>query len=142
MDTRSPAQRTAIMKAVKTKDTGPELLVRQILHREGYRFRLHRKDLPGRPDIVLPKFRLAIFVNGCFWHAHDCPKGRAPKSKLDYWGPKREANVIRDARAREALQALGWHVLVIWECEVKSKEFELTLLPSLRNSIDFPSDTR
>ena len=142
MDTRSPAQRTAIMKAVKTKDTGPELLVRRILHREGYRFRLHRKDLPGRPDIVLPRFRLAIFVNGCFWHAHDCPKGRAPKSKLDYWGPKREANVIRDAKAREALQALGWRVLVIWECEVKSKEFELSLLASLRNSIDFPSDTR
>ena len=139
-DTRTPEQRRRIMQAVKTKDTGPEWIVRRWLHSRGYRYRLHPKDLPGRPDIVLPGRRLAIFVHGCFWHSHDCDKGRAPKSKLDYWGPKLEANRERDARKANELEAQGWSVLTVWQCETK-EEALLTakLLPVLdreQNAID------
>lgn len=83
----------------------------------GYRFRLHRKDLPGRPDIVLPRYRKAIFIHGCFWHAHGCPKGHPPKSRSDYWLPKLERGAIRDKTNIERLESLGWKVLVIWQCE-------------------------
>jgi DNA mismatch endonuclease, patch repair protein len=104
------------MQAVKGRDTGPELMVRSILHRLGYRFRLHRKDLPGTPDIVLPGRSAAIFVHGCFWHGHECRIGRLPKSKLDYWGPKIVANRARDRRKRRSLIAAGWRVLTVWQC--------------------------
>lgn len=110
------------MQAVKTKDTTPELIVRRLLHAEGYRFRLHRKDLPGTPDIVLPGRRKAIFVHGCFWHAHGCAKGRAPKSKLDYWAPKLAQNVERDARKVRELEAAGWRVLTVWGCETGDRD--------------------
>lgn len=119
MDTRSPEQRRRIMQAVKSKDTRPEMLVRRLLHSMGYRFRLHRKDLPGKPDIALPKHRKAIFVHGCFWHAHGCPKGQPPKSRLDYWQPKLDQNVERDRTKIEQLTAQGWRVLVVWQCETK-----------------------
>lgn len=105
------------MQSVKSKDTKPELVVRRLLHSLGYRFRLHRKDLPGRPDIVLPRHRKAIFVHGCFWHLHGCPKGQVPKSRLDYWLPKLEGNVTRDKTKIEQLESLGWKVHVIWQCE-------------------------
>lgn len=145
-DTRTPEQRRRIMQAVKTKDTGPEWIVRRWLHSRGYRYRLHSKHLPGRPDIVLPGRRLAIFVHGCFWHSHDCDKGRAPKSKLDYWGPKLEANRERDARKANELEAQGWSVLTVWQCETKEEALLTTkLLPALdreQNAIDSGRKTR
>lgn len=118
------------MQAVKTKNTGPEWIVRRFLHSRGYRYRLHPKALPGRPDIVMPGKKVAIFVHGCFWHSHTCDKGNAPKSRLEYWGPKLEANRVRDAKKAHELEALGWRVITIWQCETKS-EAELTakLLP-------------
>jgi len=119
-DTRSPDQRRRIMQSVGTKNTGPELKVRRALHALGFRFRLHRKDLPGSPDIVLPKWRTAIFVHGCFWHGHGCSKGRAPKSRLDYWLPKIEANRERDVTNENRLREQGWQVLTIWQCEIVS----------------------
>lgn len=122
MDTRSPEQRRRIMQSVGTKNTGPELTVRRLLHRLGYRFRLHPKHLPGRPDIALPGRRKAIFVHGCFWHGHGCQKGRAPKSKLEYWGPKLEANRERDARKEGELRALGWDVATVWQCQTEDAE--------------------
>ena len=122
MDTRTPEQRRRIMQSVRSKDTGPERVVRKSLHRAGYRFRLHRKDLPGKPDIVLPRYRKAIFVHGCFWHAHGCQKGQPPKSRQDYWLPKLQENVKRDRTKIEQLEALGWSVLVVWQCEIKDHE--------------------
>lgn len=119
VDTRSPSQRSAIMKSVGTRNTGPEIAVRKILHSLGYRFRLHRKDLPARPDIVLPRHEKVILVHGCFWHGHQCSKGNLPKSRLSYWGPKITANKKRDARNLRKLRALGWRPLVVWQCETK-----------------------
>jgi DNA mismatch endonuclease, patch repair protein len=122
MDTLSPAERSRRMGLVRQKDTAPELIVRRLLHRMGCRFRLHRRDLPGRPDIVLPRHRLAIFVHGCFWHRHDdpaCTLARLPKTRLDFWLPKFEANQARDAAAEAALAAAGWRVLVFWQCQLR-----------------------
>ena len=107
-DTRTPQQRRYIMQSVGTHDTGPELLVRRLLTKLGYRYRLNVKKLQGKPDIVFPGRKRAIFVHGCFWHAHGCQKGQAPKSRLDYWGPKLKANMDRDAAQLAALQSLGW----------------------------------
>lgn len=118
-DTRSPEQRRRIMQSVKTKDTGPELTVRRALFAAGYRFRLHRRDLPGSPDIVLPGRRKAIFVHGCFWHGHGCSKGKAPKSRPEYWTPKIAANRQRDRRNIRALRALGWEVYTVWQCDLR-----------------------
>lgn len=119
VDTRSPEQRRRIMASVRTKHTGPELRVRKALHRMGYRFRLHRRDLPGSPDIVLPSWRVAIFVHGCFWHGHGCSKGRPPKANIEYWVTKIEQNRARDARSVHALTMLGWQVHSLWQCELK-----------------------
>jgi DNA mismatch endonuclease (patch repair protein) len=119
-DTRTPAQRSRIMKSVKTAHTGPEIAVRRVLHNLGYRFRLHRKDLPGRPDIVLPRFKTAIFVHGCFWHGHKCAKGRPPKSRKDYWIPKILGNRARDRRNLKALDVLGWEYIIVWQCETRN----------------------
>jgi DNA mismatch endonuclease (patch repair protein) len=111
------------MQAVKSKDTAPELLVRSLAHRMGYRFRLHRKDLPGKPDLVFPGRRRAIFVHGCFWHGHNCARGaRVPKSNRDYWTKKIARNQKRDRAARAALVRLGWKVTVFWECELADQE--------------------
>lgn len=118
-DTRSPEQRRRIMQSVQTKDTGPELTLRRALFAAGYRYRLHRRDLPGSPDIVLPGRKKAIFVHGCFWHGHGCSKGKAPKSRNDYWLPKIAGNRARDNRNVEALEALGWSVRVVWQCELR-----------------------
>lgn len=121
-DTRTPEQRRRIMQAVKTRDTGPELTVRNIVYRLGYRYRLNAKNLPGRPDIVLPGMMKAIFVHGCFWHGHGCRKGKAPKSRLDYWKPKLKANKKRDAAQVRALKSLGWSVLTVWQCQMNDAE--------------------
>lgn len=132
MDTRTPEQRRRIMQSVKSENTKPELVVRRLLHGMGYRYRLHRKDLPGRPDIALISRRRAIFVHGCFWHGHDCRKGRLPKSRLDYWRPKLERNKERDEEKTKMLESLGWTVLVIWQCETGDLE---TLSSRLREFV-------
>lgn len=110
--------RSRLMAGIRTKDTAPELVVRRIAHRMGLRFRLHRKDLPGRPDLVLPKHGLVVFVHGCFWHNHGgCPFAHVPKSRVEFWTQKFAQNVRRDRRNAEALRRLGWRVAVIWECQ-------------------------
>ena len=120
-DVYSPEKRSAVMRRVKGKDTSPEMAVRKALTKLGARYRLHRADLPGKPDIVMPGRRLALFVHGCFWHGHDCARGaRVPKQNRDYWIGKVERNRARDARTREALAALGWRVETIWECDLKN----------------------
>lgn len=136
-DTRSPAQRRRIMQAVKSKDTGPEWAVRRALFAKGYRYRLYPKTLPGRPDIAFPGRKKAIFVHGCFWHGHGCTKGRLPKSRLEYWGPKIEENKRRDARKIAELEAMGWRATVVWECEIKDMtSLEARLIAFLENPID------
>lgn len=122
VDTRTRAQRSRIMASVGQRNTGPEWIVRRLLHAAGYRYRLHAKDLPGTPDIVFRRLKKAIFVHGCFWHGHGCPKGRAPKSKLEYWGPKLAANQNRDAQVLAELATSGWDTLVVWQCETKDIE--------------------
>ena len=110
------------MRAVKGKDTKPEMTVRRLAHALGYRFRLHRKDLPGKPDLVFPGRNKVIFVHGCFWHGHNCARGsRQPKQNADYWRAKIGRNVERDAASLQALKAQGWQALVIWECEMKDR---------------------
>ena len=106
------------MSRIRSKNTIPEVKVRSILHSLGYRFRLHRKDLPGKPDIVLPKYKTVIFVHGCFWHQHDnCQRSHTPQSNQSYWGPKLSGNVARDKRVKNELKDLGWTVKTLWECE-------------------------
>ena len=113
-------RRSAMMARIRGRDTAPELAVRRIAHRMGLRFRLHRKDLPGRPDLVFPKHRLVVFVHGCFWHRHQgCKYAYTPKSRVAFWAKKFAANVARDASQEAALKALSWRVLVIWECETR-----------------------
>jgi DNA mismatch endonuclease (patch repair protein) len=119
-DVFSPDERSAVMRAVKGKDTSPERLVRRLAHSMGYRFRLHRKDLPGAPDLVFPGRAKAIFVHGCFWHGHDCARGaRQPKANAAYWQGKIGRNRARDAAAIASLAERGWEALVLWECELK-----------------------
>lgn len=122
VDTRTRDQRSRIMASVGQRDTGPEWIVRRLLHAAGYRYRLHAKDLPGKPDIVFRGLKKAIFVHGCFWHGHDCPKGRAPKSRQEYWLPKLQANRQRDEDVVSTLANLGWRSLVVWQCETKEPE--------------------
>jgi len=122
MNIWSKEKRSEVMSRIRSKDTGPEKLLRSTLHRNGYRFRIHRKDLPGTPDIVLPKYKIVIFVHGCFWHFHkDCPDGRIPKSNIKFWEEKLLRNVERDCRDKKACEELGWKVLVVWECEIKKE---------------------
>jgi DNA mismatch endonuclease (patch repair protein) len=111
--------RSENMRAIRGKDTKPELEVRRLVHGLGYRFRLHRADLPGKPDLVFPARRKVIFVNGCFWHSHACKSGLTPNTNRDFWLPKLSQNKTRDARNLDALTLQGWKVLVIWECELK-----------------------
>jgi DNA mismatch endonuclease (patch repair protein) len=122
MDIVSPQKRSAMMRAVNQKNTAPELRLRKALHALGYRYRLHPKELPGRPDLAFPSRRATIFVHGCFWHGHDCRAGRLPSSRTDYWLPKIAENQRRDARKRAELEALGWRVLTVWECELEKPE--------------------
>ena len=125
VDTLSPASRSNRMSKIKAKDTKSELRVRRLVHRLGYRYRLHRRSLPGSPDLVFGPRRKAIFVHGCFWHRHDdpnCKLARLPKSRLDFWVPKLEANKTRDRRNALDLRKLGWNVLVIWECQTRNED--------------------
>lgn len=142
MDKLTPEQRHRAMVGNKSRNTKPEIQIRKLLHGLGYRFRIHRKNLPGCPDIVLPKYKIAIFVNGCFWHRHEgCKIANTPSSNRDFWKKKFAANVERDARNYAALKALGWKVLIIWECEVKEIVRSKTIpgLPS-HNSTAYPTE--
>lgn len=117
--------RSAIMRSVKSKDTKPEMAVRRFVHGLGYRFRLHRKSLPGNPDLVFPRLRKVVFVNGCFWHGHDCARGaRIPKNNRDYWIAKIARNRERDKLNRKLLFAEGWGVFIAWECQINSVRAE------------------
>ena len=118
-DRLSVEQRSWLMARIRSKDTRPELIVRSVLHRLGFRFRLHRRDLPGTPDIVLPGRGAVVFVHGCFWHGHCCRVGKMPKSRVAYWSAKIEANRARDARVLRKLRRLGWKVVVVRECELR-----------------------
>ncbi|MBX3478363.1 MAG: DNA mismatch endonuclease Vsr [Brevundimonas sp.] len=124
MDSLSPVQRSARMSRVRGKNTGPELAVRSLVHSLGYRFRLHRRDLPGTPDLVFPSRRKVILVHGCFWHRHpdpDCKLARMPKSRQEFWRPKLEGNRARDLRDEAALRAAGWEVMTVWECQLRDR---------------------
>ena len=113
-------KRSIIMGRIHGKDTKPEITVRSLLHSMGYRFRLHKKDLPGKPDIVLPKYKTVVFVHGCFWHQHkDCRKATIPKTNTKFWKNKLEKNVMRDSQNIDKLKSKGWNVITVWECELK-----------------------
>jgi DNA mismatch endonuclease (patch repair protein) len=122
-DVHTPAQRSFNMSRIRNRNTRPEMVVRSLTHRMGYRYRLHRKDLPGRPDLVFPSRRKIIFVHGCFFHMHNCRYGRVtPKQNAEFWQAKRLSNVERDRRNLAALEREGWKVLEVWECQTRSPE--------------------
>lgn len=130
VDKLTPEKRSANMARIRSKNTRPELLVRRMLHAMGYRYRLHRKDLPGKPDLVFPSRKAVIFVHGCFWHRHpdpSCKDAALPKTRIDYWTPKLTRNAERDKQHIEALEANGWKVLIIWDCETNSDGLALRL---------------
>lgn len=136
MDTLTPQQRSERMSRVRAKDTKPEMVVRRLVHAMGYRYRLHVAELPGRPDLVFPGRKAVIFVHGCFWHRHTgCKLARLPKSRLDFWLPKLEANRQRDTVVLRSLRRSGWRVLVVWECQTKQPE---ALTRRLRRFLDRP----
>lgn len=118
-DVHSPTARSRNMAAIRATNTRPEMILRRALHAEGFRFRLHARDLPGRPDVVLPKHRVAIFVHGCFFHGHECHTFRWPTTRAQFWREKIDGNRERDARQLEALKAAGWRVLTVWECAMR-----------------------
>ena len=122
LDPPPSPERRALMARIRAQDTQPEMYVRRLLHGQGYRFRLHSKDLPGRPDIVFRSRKKVIFVHGCFWHSHEgCKKASVPKTRTTYWKPKLEANRKRDARSVSKLKEMGWKVLIVWECEISAR---------------------
>ena len=141
-DKHTTAQRSANMSRIRSEDTKPEWVIRRLLHAAGYRYRLHRKDLPGKPDLVFGPRRKVIFIHGCFWHQHDAPEcldGRKPKSNTGYWHSKLERNVERDQKHLEQLAAEGWGTLVIWECQTKDAA---VLLPQIRSFLGPPGSPR
>lgn len=122
MDIWSKKKRSNVMSKIRSKNTKPERTLRSMLHKSGYRFRIHRKDLPGNPDIVLQKFKAIIFVNGCFWHYHkNCPEGRIPNTNSKFWNDKLIKNIERDKNNIKKLKKMGWKVIVVWECEIEKK---------------------
>lgn len=120
VDRLAPERRSRLMANVRSKDTGPERIVRSLLHRAGFRYRLHARDLPGKPDIVFRRQKKVIFVHGCFWHGHGCRYGQLPKSREDFWSAKIRRNCERDRSAISSLQMAGWHVHVVWQCELRN----------------------
>ncbi|UVH59381.1 very short patch repair endonuclease [Variovorax paradoxus] len=128
MDSLTPLQRSERMRKVRATDTALEMVVRRLVHGMGYRYRLHRKDLPGKPDLVFPARHKVIFIHGCFWHRHDdpdCRLARLPKSRLEFWIPKLDSNKARDVKTLEILESMGWNVMTIWECQIRdTKELE------------------
>lgn len=143
-DTLTPEARSRLMSRVRGRDTGLELQVRRALWTDGFRYRLHVGDLPGTPDLVLSKYRIAVFVHGCFWHQHGCKKSKRPASNADYWNSKLDANISRDVRNRCMLVNLGWTVTTIWECKLKSDTESLLIqLRRLRSNggAEFSADS-
>jgi DNA mismatch endonuclease (patch repair protein) len=129
MDIVDSATRSKMMSGIRGKNTHPELVVRRSLHANGYRFRIHRKDLPGNPDIVMPKLKTCIFVHGCFWHRHvGCRYATTPKTRPEFWAEKFSKNLQRDANSHHALELLGWTVITIWECELKNLDTTMDTL--------------
>ena len=129
VDTLTKEKRSWNMSRVRNKNTKPELIVRSILHRNGYRYRLHKKDLPGHPDIVLPKFNAVIFVHGCFWHRHkNCPDATTPKTRTEFWLTKFKKNIERDKKNKVSLIQTGWRVIIVWECETSAPDMLLKRL--------------
>lgn len=138
-DTKTPEERSRNMSLIRSTDTKPEALVRKYLFSHGFRYRKNDKKLPGKPDIVLPKYKTVIFINGCFWHMHGCSRSRLPKSNLEYWKPKIDKNIERDRIVRSKLSELGWNVIVVWECELKKKNFDNRmekLCSEIRNNLE------
>lgn len=136
IDVFSPSERSRIMRRVKSKDTAPEMLVRRLVYSLGYRYRLHRKDLPGKPDLAFIAKKKAIFVHGCFWHAHGCKRSKLPETRKEYWAAKIDRNQKRDEKNRELLTKLGWMVLSLWECELKDRnQLEKNIKQFLEESI-------
>jgi DNA mismatch endonuclease, patch repair protein len=136
-DVVDPSSRSRMMAGIRGKNNKIEIFVRRFLHAKGYRFRLHRKDLPGRPDLVLPKYHLAIFVNGCFWHRHKgCAYATSPSTRKDFWAAKLDGNAERDRRQREQLVRSGWRVLTVWECGLKHVADQLLDLEALIRSTE------
>lgn len=132
-DTFSKYQRSRVMSRIRSGNTFPEKIVRSYLHAHGLRFRLHRKDLPGKPDIILPRLKTAVFVHGCFWHqCPRCKSGRLPKSNLAYWETKLKKNKDRDKQNIKSLKSLGWKVIVIWECQIEEKNIDRLIMRKIR----------
>lgn len=124
-DNLTPTQRSQCMSRIKGKDTKPEKTIRSLLHRMGYRFRIHRRDLPGNPDIVLPKYKKVIFVHGCFWHGHEgCNRAKIPGSNKAFWHEKLSKNIERDRQNQKKIKILGWDYLIIWQCEIKKGDLD------------------
>ena len=135
MDVHDKKTRSFNMSRIKDRDTKPEVKVRSLCHHLGLRFRLHHKDLPGKPDLVFPKYNTVIFVHGCYWHSHSCKYGSVkPKTNAEFWQDKRNRTIERDQKNTENLKALGWNVLIYWECEIKSTEE--TLLERIRTDFN------
>lgn len=120
-DVVDSATRSRMMSGIRARNTKPEILIRSLLHRQGFRFRLHARELPGKPDIVLPRFHAVIFVHGCFWHGHDCPFFKWPSTRPEFWRDKIGRNQTNDRKAMDALQANGWRIGVVWECALRGK---------------------
>ncbi len=146
MDTLAPEERSKLMGRIRGKNTRPEMLVRSMLHRAGYRFSLHRANLPGKPDIVLRKYKTIVFVHGCFWHRHKgCKVATTPKSNVEFWKEKFARNVANDRKHRRALRRLGWKVVTVWECELRQPDKVLARLArelapeQARNTIRYPA---
>lgn len=136
VDIFSPEKRSSVMSAIRSKDTKPEILVRSALHQLGYRFRLHIAGLPGKPDVVLPRYAIAIQVRGCFWHGHTCADGHLPKTRQEYWKPKLAANKTRDRRNDAKLRKAGWTVIVIWACRVNSEKKLASTITRVQQAIE------
>jgi DNA mismatch endonuclease (patch repair protein) len=137
MDRLTPGERSRLMSKIRSKDTKPELIVRRYLHAKGFRYRLHDKSLPGKPDLVFPKYQTVLFIHGCFWHGHKiCRPNNTPKSNKSYWVNKLERNIIRDQQNVKALSEAGWRVFVIYECELSKTSAEMTLLRVSQQIVD------
>ncbi len=134
LDRLNPKERSELMRQIRSKDTGPELEVRRLVHKMGYWYRLYQKGLPGRPDMVFPSRKKVIFIHGCFWHGHLCKAGlNKPRSNKEYWEPKLKRNIIRDQENRSKLKEKGWDVLEIWECQVKDRDHLSILVQNFLN---------
>ena len=137
MDKVSKEKRSRIMSAVHNKNTGAELIVRKYLWAHGIRYRIHLSNLPGKPDIVIPRLKLVIFVHGCFWHGHEnCARGRLPNTRIEYWKNKIELNRKRDIQTTETLKSMGWEELVIWDCQLRTQKAASIILPNVLDTIN------